>query len=289
MSEMNSAPAVVAPPVTPNPMMADPLDLISMLALEQLELNLFRGWGPRDDKHFFGGHVIAQALLAAYATIEGRVCHSLHGYFIRPGDTSIPVIYEVDRARDGGSFSTRRVIAIQHGQQIFNLAASFQTPEEGFEHQFDMPDHVDPESLEDEPRGARRPVDVRWPDPQPATGPVVKAPRKYVWMRAKRPIPPQLHLHQALLAYASDMAFMETALRPHGLIWTIPGLQTASLDHAMWFHHPFNFNDWHLYDQDSPATSGGRGLVRGEMFSRDGKLVASIAQDCLMRLKAPRG
>ena len=279
MSEMNSTPASDAP---------DPLDLVAMLALEPLELNLFRGWGPKDDRHFFGGHVIAQALLAAYATIEGRVCHSLHGYFIRPGDTSIPVIYEVDRARDGGSFSTRRVVAIQHGQQIFNLAASFQTPEQGFEHQFPMPPAVDPESLTEETWGRPRPIDVRWADPQLRGAPVVKAPKKYVWMRAKRPIGPDLHLHHALLAYASDMAFMETALRPHGLIWTTPGLQTASIDHAMWFHHPFDFNEWHLYDQDSPATSSGRGLVRGEMYSRDGKLVASMAQDCLMRLKPPK-
>jgi acyl-CoA thioesterase-2 len=275
MSEMNSE--------------RDPLDLLATLALEPIEVNLFRGWGPREDRHFFGGHVIAQALLAAYATIEGRVCHSLHAYFIRPGDTSIPVIYEVDRARDGGSFSTRRVIAIQHGQQIFNLAASFQTPEAGFEHQFPMPPAVPPESLQEEPGWrAARPIDVRWADPQPSSGPVVKDPRKYVWMRAKRPIGPDLHLHHALLAYASDMAFMETALRPHGITWTTPGLQTASLDHAMWFHHPFDFNEWHLYDQDSPVTSGRRGLVRGEMFSQDGKLIASIAQDCLMRLKAPK-
>ncbi len=276
---MNSAPA---------PLLADPLDLVSSLALETLELNLFRGWGPRDDEHFFGGHVIAQALLAAYATIEGRICHSLHGYFIRPGDTRIPVIYEVDRARDGGSFSTRRVIAIQHGQQIFNLAASFQVPEKGFEHQFPMPPAVDPETLSEDPWGVTRPIDLRWVDPHSRSEPVAKAPRKYVWMRAKRPIAADLHLHQALLAYASDMAFMETALRANGLAWDTPGLQTASLDHAIWFHHPLDFNEWHLYDQDSPATSGGRGLVRGEMFSRDGKLVASIAQDCLMRMRSTK-
>jgi acyl-CoA thioesterase-2 len=282
----------------------------------------------------------------------------LHAYFIRPGDIKAPVLYQVERARDGGTFTTRRVAAIQHGEQIFNLAASFQVREEGLEHQFPMPDAPDPESLPDEAERARdggtfttrrvaaiqhgeqifnlaasfqvreeglehqfpmpdapdpeslpdeaerareiadklhprmlehmtreRPIDVRWPDPQDMFAPVPKPARKQVWMWARQPIGDNVRMQQAMLAYASDMAFMETALRVHGLIWTSPGLQSASLDHAMWFHHPSNFNEWHLFDQDSPATSEGRGLVRGQMFSQDGRLVASVAQECLMRLR----
>jgi acyl-CoA thioesterase-2 len=277
---------------TPPPMNPDPLDLIGDLALERIEVNLFRAWGPQDNHgHFFGGHVIAQALMAAYETVETRVCHSLHAYFIRPGRTDIPVLYEVDRARDGGTFTTRRVIAIQNGEQIFNLAASFQEPLEGLEHQFDMPAAPDPESLAEEPswRGGRpRPIDLRWPDPRLPTDTTKRAPRKQVWMRAKAAIGEDFRLHQALLAYASDMAFMETALRVHGITWQTPGLQSASLDHAMWFHRPVDFNQWLLFDQDSPSTSQGRGLVRGGMYAADGRLVASVAQECLMRLRPPR-
>ena len=278
-------------------------NLIDTLSLEAIEVNLFRGVSPDDGfPRIFGGLVIAQALMAAYETVPDRVCHSLHAYFIRPGDVKAPVLYQVERARDGGSFTTRRVAAIQHGEQIFNLAASFQVPEEGLEHQFEAPDAPDPETLPTESERARplegkihprmlenmmrqRPIDVRWPDPQDMLAPVAKPPRKQVWMRARSPIGEDVRMQQAMLAYASDMAFMETALRVHGLIWTTPGLQSASLDHAMWFHHPSDFHDWHLFDQDSPSTSQGRGLVRGQMFSRDGKLVASVAQECLMRLK----
>ena len=284
----------------------DPLDLTTSLELEPIELNLFRGRSPAGEgPRLFGGHVIAQSLLAAYATIEDKVCHSLHAYFIRPGDTSIPVLFEVDRSRDGGSFATRRVVAVQRGQQIFNLAASFQTPEDGFEHQSQMPPAPAPESVEDDrtrflaagdraPEAMRRfidrprPIEVRWVDPQPFDRrPERKPAHKQVWMRTSRPVGPDVRLQQAALAYASDMAFMETALRVHGLTWTTPGLQSASLDHAIWFHRPFDFTDWHLYDQDSPSASGGRGLVRGAMYSRDGVLVASMAQDCLMRIRRP--
>jgi acyl-CoA thioesterase-2 len=277
--------------------------LTDTLTLEAIEVNLFRGRSPDDGfPRIFGGLVIAQALLAAYETVPERICHSLHAYFIRPGDVKAPVLYQVERARDGGTFTTRRVAAIQHGEQIFNLAASFQAPEEGFEHQDAMPEAPDPESIPTEADRARelegkvhprvlanmmreRPIDVRWPDPQDMFKPVPKAPKKQVWMRARQPIGNDVRMQQAILAYASDMAFMETALRVHGLVWTTPGLQSASLDHAMWFHHPSNFNEWHLFDQDSPSTSEGRGLVRGEMFSQDGKLVASVAQECLMRLR----
>lgn len=283
--------------------MQTPENLADILALEAIEVNLFRGVSPNDGfPRIFGGLVIAQALTAAYKTVPDRVCHSLHAYFIRPGDVNAPVLYEVERARDGGTFTTRRVAAIQHGEQIFNLAASFQTPEVGLEHQFDAPAAPDPDSLPTEAQYLRslgdqipprmqafaerpRPVDLRWVDPQNPVNPEKKPGEKQVWMRAVAPLGEDIRIQQAALAYASDMAFMESALRPHGLIWTTPGLQAASLDHAMWFHHPFNFNDWTLFAQDSPSASQGRGLVRGQMFSRDGKLVASVAQECLMRVR----
>ncbi|MBX3480383.1 MAG: acyl-CoA thioesterase II [Caulobacter sp.] len=284
--------------------MTDAENLIATLALEPIEMNLFRGVSPNEGfPRIFGGLVIAQALLAAYETVQDRVCHSLHAYFIRPGDVTIPVLYEVDRSRDGGTFTTRRVIAIQNGKQIFNLAASFQVVEDGLEHQSAMPEHPDPESVKTEldqllakfgdklPERMKeqmnrpRPIDLRWPDPQNMFKPVPKPPRKQVWMRAKAPIGPEVKLQQACLAYASDMAFMETALRVHGLTWQTPGLQSASLDHAMWFHRPVDFNDWILFDQDCPSTSQGRGFIRGEMYTRDGKLAASVAQECLMRVK----
>lgn len=285
--------------------MQDAENLIATLALEPIEMNLFRGVSPNEGfPRIFGGFVIAQALLAAYETVEDRVCHSLHAYFIRPGDVTMPVLYEVDRSRDGGTFTTRRVIAIQNGKQIFNLAASFQVAEEGLEHQSPMPEHPDPESVKTEldqllakfgdklPEKMKaqmnrpRPIDLRWPDPQHMFKPVPKPPRKQVWMRAKMPIGPEVKLQQACLAYASDMAFMETALRVHGLTWQTPGLQSASLDHAMWFHRPVDFNDWLLFDQDCPSTSQGRGFIRGEMYTQDGVLAASVAQECLMRVKA---
>lgn len=280
-------------------------NLIETLALEPIEMNLFRGVSPSDGfPRIFGGFVIAQALLAAYETVQDRVCHSIHAYFIRPGDVRIPVLYEVDRSRDGGTFTTRRVIAIQNGKQIFNLAASFQVAEDGLEHQSPMPTHPDPESVQGEfermiadygdkiPEGLKRqmnrprPIDLRWPDPQNMFKPVPKPPRKQVWMKAKVPIGPDIKLQQACLAYASDMAFMETALRVHGVTWQTPGLQSASLDHAMWFHRPVDFNNWVLFDQDCPSTSQGRGFIRGEMYTQDGMLAASVAQECLMRMKA---
>ena len=285
MTDAKTTSAVVRPAP------GDPLDLIASLALQKIDRDLFIGWGPTDNgDHFFGGHVIAQALLAAYETVEGRVCHSLHAYFIRPGNVHIPVVFEVDRARDGGSFTTRRVIAIQNGEQIFNLAASFQIAREGLEHQFDMPAAPAAESLDEEPswRGTPRPIDIRWPSPRRSNDTTKYPPKKEVWLRAKNPIGPDIHLQQAMLAYASDMAFMETALRVHGIDWRTPGLQSASLDHAMWFHQPFDFNGWMLFAQDSPSTSQGRGLVRGEMFTEGGVLAASVVQECLMHIKPPK-
>ncbi len=274
-------------------------NLVQTLALEPIEMNLFRGsTSSRDGPRIFGGHVIAQALLAAYETVENRVCHSLHCYFIRPGDPKVPILYEVDRARDGASFTTRRVTAIQHGRQIFNLASSFQVVEDGFEHQSDAPDVPPPEALPDgferikamieqAPEAAKRmmgrprPIDQRQVNPREPTDKVPAV--SNVWMRARAPIGPDPYLHQALLAYASDMGMLETAMRPHGVNWLTPGLQEASLDHAIWFHRPSDFNQWHLYAQESPSASGARGFIRGQVYDQAGRLVASVAQEGLMR------
>ncbi|HEX5264939.1 MAG TPA: acyl-CoA thioesterase II, partial [Phenylobacterium sp.] len=255
-----------------------PDTLIATLGLERLEVNLFRGTTPgAEQRHrIFGGQVIAQSLLAAYETVEARVCHSLHCYFIRPGDPSIPIIFEVDRSRDGGSFTTRRVIAVQHGQQIFNLAASFQVDEQGYEHQSDMPDAPSPEEVEGDAERRKRlaamtpPEDEDWIDRhQPIEMKTVGGrfdvaayeplrPIQQVWFRARDPIGEDQHLHQVIMAYASDMSLLGTSIRPHGVSWRTPGFQAASLDHAMWFHRPTNFNDWHLSHQESPSAAGGR-------------------------------
>lgn len=285
--------------------METPEILVETLALERIEVNLFRGVSPEDGPgRIFGGQVIAQSLLAAYETVEDRICHSLHCYFIRPGDPRIPILFEVDRSRDGGTFTTRRVIAVQNGKQIFNLAASFQVAEEGFEHQAPMPDVPGPETyaaeadaqkakmLENASEEMRRmmnrprPIEMLGRDnygfgrkPKPGE------PKSDTWMRAVAPIGDEARMHQVILAYASDMNLLSTAMRPHGVAWQTPGLQSASLDHAMWFHKPSNFNDWHLYTQDSPSASGGRGFVRGAIYDAQGELVASVAQEGLMRLK----
>jgi acyl-CoA thioesterase-2 len=262
-------------------------NLIETLALETIEVNLFRGRAPSNQgPRIFGGLVIAQALLAAYRTVESRLCHSLHCYFIRPGDPSVPILYDVDRARDGKSFTTRRVTAIQHGAQIFNLAASFQDLENGIEHQDPMPGVPGLDDLPDDPRAGEwhRPIEIKavegdWGKP------VVGAPDQNLWMRAVAPLGDDPALNQAVIAYASDMSFLSTAMRPHGLHWQTPGLQSASLDHAMWFHRPSSFNDWHLYAQHSPSASGARGMNFGAIYNQDGRLVASTAQEGLLRLR----
>ncbi len=278
--------------------------LTETLKLERLEVNLFRGTTPqtRMDR-IYGGQVIAQSLLAAYETVEGRACHSLHAYFIRPGDPSVPIVFEVDRARDGGSFTTRRVIAVQHGQQIFNLAASFQVEEEGFQHQTPVPEHPHWRGLPDtaalklleEKHGVQhvsgaekvqKPIDLRWVDANLDDS--LKPPEGQIWFKARDPIAPGSHMHQVILAYASDMALLPTALRPHPVSWRTPGFMGASLDHAMWFHRPLNFNNWHLYTQDSPAAGGGRGFTRGAVYDEAGVLVASVAQEGLIRMRRPK-
>ena len=285
--------------------MQEPENLVEALALERIEVNLFRGVAPPGQgPRIFGGHVIAQALLAAYKTVEGRVCHSLHCYFIRPGDPVVPILYEVDRARDGRTFTTRRVTAIQHGEQIFNLAASLQVPEDGLEHQDSMPDVARPDALPDE-RDVRRawidklpakmremalrprPIEMRPVDADDYMNPKTGEAFQNIWMRATAPLGDDVVMNQAVIAYASDMSFLSTSMRPHGMGWQTPGLQTASLDHAIWFHRPSRFNDWHLYAQRSPSASGARGFNLGEIYNLDGRLVASTAQEGLMRYRPP--
>ncbi len=279
-------------------------EVLDLLDLEGIEVNIFRGLSPKDRwQRVFGGQVLGQALVAATRTVEGRACHSLHAYFIRPGDPKVPILYEVDRARDGRSFATRRVVAIQHGEQIFNMAVSFQVPEAGLEHQFDMPKVPPPEDLEPEDKRRARlahqlpeavrdhftrenPIDVRpVDDDDNLVHPAKAPPYQNVWIRAKGAMPDDLALHQCVLAYASDMTLLDTCLIPHGISWFSGELQSASLDHAMWFHHPFRADDWVLYVQDSPSASGGRGFNRGSLFTRDGKLVASVAQEGLIRVR----
>lgn len=282
-------------------------EVLDLLDLEAIEVNIFRGVSPKDRwQRVFGGQVLGQALVAASRTVEERVCHSLHAYFIRPGDPKVPILYEVDRARDGRSFTTRRVVAVQHGEQIFNMAVSFHVPETGLEHQFDMPKVPMPEELE--PEDARRlrladqlpenvrehftrpsPMDVRPVDEDDnLLNPAKTAPYQNVWIKAKGEMPSTLSLHQCVLAYASDMTLLDTCLMPHGISWFSGRLQSASLDHAMWFHHPFRADEWLLYSQDSPSASGARGFNRGSLFTREGKLVASVAQEGLIRLRDPQ-
>jgi acyl-CoA thioesterase-2 len=266
--------------------MDDAPSLIETLALERIEVNLFRGTAPvGQGPRIFGGHVIAQALMAAYKTVEDRICHSLHCYFIRPGDPSVPILYEVDRARDGKSFTTRRVTAIQHGEQIFNLASSFQVPETGFEHQDSMPDVPGPDSLTADAGTARwiphvemrrtRPDDFKESTPGPAF--------QNNWMRARAPLGDDIVINQVVLAYASDMSFLGTAMLPHGMNGQSKNNQVASLDHAMWFHRQVRFNDWHLFAQHSPSAAGARGFNLGAIYDIDGRLVASMAQEGLIR------
>jgi acyl-CoA thioesterase-2 len=275
--------------------MADTNELDLILNLETIELDMFRGnTPPGRTQRIYGGQVIGQALTAAYQTIEGRLCNSLHAYFIRPGDPKIPILFKVERARDGGSFSIRRVIAIQHGQQILNLAASFQTPETGFEHQIEAPDAPPPEGLPTEAElrarsGVKFPEDWTWPievrpvNPRPYGAKTPTEPVNIIWFRAGGDYRDDAAAHQCVLAYASDMTLMEASLRPHGLDWSTGRLQSASLDHALWFHRPSDFRDWHLYVQESPSTSGARGFNRALIFSRDGALVASATQEALIR------
>ena len=279
-------------------------DLIKVMTLERLELNLFRGQS-RDigSPQVFGGQVLGQALVAATATADDRVVHSLHAYFLRRGDFNSPIVYEVDRALDGKHFSSRRVVAIQHGRQIFNMSASFQLPEAGLDHQNTMPDVPPPESLRDLeshyrdvldqlPTAVRRMLEQKRPfefRPVAASDHLRReksAPLKYMWFRAVDKLPDEEALHRCLLAYVSDYHLLDTALKPHGVSMGSPKLVIASVDHAMWFHRSVRVDDWLLYAIDSPSASGARGFARGSVFARDGRLVASAAQEGLMRVTA---
>ena len=277
-------------------------ELLTLLGLEPIEERIFRGqsqdlgWGA-----IFGGQVLGQALSAAARTVPAdRPVHSLHAYFLRQGDASRPVVYEVDLIRDGASFTTRRVVAVQKGHPIFTLAASFQGEEGGFDHAASMPDVAGPEGLLSELEIARkfadhipepfrkmalaeRPIEIRpvqrynLLDPKPAP------PRRQLWYRATGKLPDDPAVHRYLLAYASDFNFLVTAMLPHGASWVTPGMQVASLDHAMWFHRPFRMDEWLLYDVESPSANGARGLVTGRFYAQDGTLVASVVQEGLIR------
>lgn len=282
-------------------------ELLALLALEPLEVNIYRGRN-RDlgTGRVFGGQVFAQALVAARRTVEDqREAHSVHGYFILPGDLAAPIVYFVDRLRDGNSFTTRRVTAIQHGQAIFNLSASFHKDEPGLEHQSAMPEVPAPEELAPEleliremadriPESLRpvltqdRPLDFRPVTPSDPFRAQKRPPIRHVWFRTVAPLPDDRITHQAVLAYASDYGLLPTALQPHGVPFRSHELQLASLDHALWMHRPFRADDWLLYAVESPAAGGARGFVRGSIYTRDGTLVASVAQEGLMRLRTPK-
>ncbi|WP_234050912.1 MULTISPECIES: acyl-CoA thioesterase II [unclassified Xanthobacter] len=280
--------------------------LLSILDLEQLEINLFRGRsGNPGGGRVFGGQVVAQALVAARRTVDApRVTHSLHGYFLLGGDPTVPIIYEVDRIRDGRSFTTRRVVAIQHGKAIFSMAVSFELEEDGLEHQSTMPDVPMPENLPPDevwrarlverfPEAARRdwmaikPLEIRPISTDPAYIGSLGV-RPSLWVRARTALPDDLPTHQAVLAFASDFSLLQAALLPHGKSVFDRDLQVASLDHALWFHRPFRADEWLLYSQESPAAFGSRGFCRGEFFTRDGILVASATQEGLMRRVTPK-
>lgn len=275
--------------------------LLAILDIETLEEDLFRGVSPQVGwQRVFGGQVIGQALVAAYRTVEGRTAHSLHAYFLRPGDPAVPIIYNVDRIRDGGSFSTRRVVAIQHGQAIFSMSASFHKPEEGLAHQMKMPEVPPPESLPSEtelkeklidrlPPQVRaywereRPIEIRPVDVSRYLRPKRRTAAQQMWIKATGTLGDDLPLNQCVLAYASDFTLLDTALIAHGRFIFDPSLMLASLDHSIWFHRSFRAGDWLLYAQESPSSGAGRAFCRGTLFTRSGELVASTTQEGLVR------
>ena len=280
-------------------------DLCALLDLEAIEVNLFRGTSPDEERQrVFGGQVAGQALVAAARTVaDDRRVHSLHAYFLRPGDPTVPILYEVDRIRDGRSFTTRRVVAIQHGKAIFNLQASFHGDEDGLDHQIGLAEAMwdgilppEPESLPDwrtrmEPFAERfgahldrpRPIDTRNVDWSWDQRRVPLPPHQRVWLRADGTLPDDPVLHACVLTYASDMTLLDTTLLPHGSSAADERIMMASLDHAMWFHRPFRADEWLLYVQDTPSTSGGRGMARGSIYSHGGELAVSVVQEGLIR------
>ena len=279
-------------------------ELVDLLHLERLEDNLFRGQSRDIGTQFvFGGQVLGQALAAAQNTVDPiREAHSRHAYFLRAGDIDAPIVYSVERTRDGGTFSSRRVVAIQHGQPILNGSISFQIPEKSFEHQSSMPEVPAPEDIEPmQPLSADQlaklpvklqrwlgvdsPIEFRHVWPQDRLNPVKRPPIQHIWFRVAAPVDDTPALHRALLAYASDFNLIGTATLPHGISYYTHNVQMASLDHALWFHRPFRADEWLLYSFDSPTAQGARGFARGQIFSRDGRLVASTAQEGLIRLR----
>lgn len=279
-------------------------DLIDILDLEELDLNLFRGRSPQNGwQRVYGGQVIGQAMAAAVRTVEpSRLAHSLHAYFLLPGDPKVPIIYDVDRMRDGKSFTTRRVTARQHGHPIFSMLVSFHAQEEGLTHQAQMPDVPPPEKLPTEkdvrsnilptlPESVRRyyererPIEMRPVEFDRYTGKKYPDGRFHVWIKINGRLPDDLALHQCALAYASDMTLLDASLTPHGRTLFEKEFMAASLDHALWLHRPFRADEWLLYAQDTPSLQGSRGFARGLIFTQDGKLVASVAQEGLVRLR----
>jgi acyl-CoA thioesterase-2 len=281
--------------------------LLDILDLETLEQNLFRGRSPQDRwQRVFGGQVIGQALVAACRTVEGRQPHSMHAYFLIGGDPKVPIIYEVDRIRDGKSFTTRRVVAIQHGQAIFTLMVSFHNDEPGLEHQMPMPDVPPPEALPSEAQikatilpsmpeavqryyKSERPIELRPVEYGRYLGKKSETGKFNVWIRTTGKLPDDPAIHQCVLAYASDMSLLDAALVPHGRSLFEKEFMGASLDHALWLHRPFRADDWLLYAQESPSMTGSRGFARGLIFTRDGTLVASVAQEGLVRIRRKEG
>ena len=283
-------------------------DVLAILDLEPLEVNLFRGRSPQSRwQRVFGGQVIGQALVAACRTVEEvaqRPPHSLHAYFLLGGDPKVPIIYEVDRIRDGRSFTTRRVMAIQHGHAIFSMEVSFHCAEQGLSHQFPMPDVPKPDELSTDvevknrilaliPDTVRRyyererPIELRPVEYGRYLGERLEGGRFHMWIRATERLPDEPAIHQCVLAYASDMTLLDAALIPHGRTVFHQDIMAASLDHALWFHRPFRADEWLLYAQDSPNLSGARGFSRGLIFAEDGTLVASVAQEGLLRQRRP--
>lgn len=278
-------------------------ELLGVLDLENIETNWFRGQNEsRQGARLFGGQVLAQALTAAANTVDGeRPCHSLHAYFLRPGDSTTPVLYSVERIRDGRSFTTRRIVAIQHGEAIFSMDVSFHLNEAGLSHQMDMPDMPDPESLEDDMQVAKRlsgqrslpgwstrerPFDLRSVYPLDQERPDNNM--NPIWLRFRRPLTSDTSLHQCLLAYASDMGLVGTSMLPHRKSVDRQEVQMASLDHALWFHQSFKADDWILYIKETPAAAASRGYNRGVFYTRDGTLIASTQQEGLMRVRRQR-
>ncbi len=281
-------------------------ELLELLDLEQIETNIFRGMSPSDGwQRVYGGQVIGQALVAASRTVEdeARSAHSLHGYFLRPGDTTIPILYSVDRIRDGRSFTTRRVVAVQQGEAIFSMSVSFQVLERGLEHQNQIPDVPPPETCIDlqalrrqhsasttqnivDQANQPQPIELKFVESFNEFNPNPAPPIQHVWVKTSGKMPKNYRLNQCLLAYASDLTLLDTSYRPHGIGWRNDKFQVASLDHSMWFHKPFLTDEWMLYQQDSPFAGGARGFSRGTIFNTKGDLIASVAQEGLIRLHA---